>query len=130
MPVKGSAVRLDFGPQPHAFIASEASPLSFIGGTRGRLHFHVPADVERFAISIRTPDHHGRLRVFDPAGEMVLEEAGNYTLGEAFAVDVPTAQRDAVWSLTVDKCEDCTLTVLGVPPLLSQSPGALLAPGR
>lgn len=128
MPVKGSAVRLDFGPQAHAFVASEESPLTFISGTRGNLHFLVPTGTERFAVSLRTPDHHGRLRVFDPDGVMVLEEAGNYTLGEAFAVDVPEAQRGALWSLTVDKCEDCALTLMGVPPLLSQNKAAVLAP--
>ena len=130
LPIKGSAVRLDFGAQAHAFVASEEAPLSFIGGTGGKLHFFVPAGTERFAVTIRTPDHHGRLRVFDPAGEMVLEEAGNYTLGEAFGVDVPEAQRGAVWSLSVDKCEDCSLTLLGVPPLLSQTPSAALTPAE
>ncbi|MFW5868103.1 MAG: DUF4838 domain-containing protein, partial [Armatimonadota bacterium] len=58
LPVKGSAVRLDFGPQAHAFVASEESPLSFISGTRGKLHVHVPAGTERFAVSVRTPDGH------------------------------------------------------------------------
>jgi hypothetical protein len=68
--------------------------------------------------------------VFDPAGEMVLEEMGDYTLGEAFPVDVPEGQSGAVWSLSVDKCEDCSLTLLGVPPLLAQSPAAVLAPAE
>ncbi len=130
LPVKGSAVRLDFGPLPHGIVATEESPASFIAGSRGKLHFYVPPETERFALSIRTPDHHGRLRVFDPEGEMVLEQAGNYTLGEAFAVDVPAPQRDAVWSLTIDKCEDCSLTLLGIPPLLSQNRAAILMPAE
>ncbi|MGC9320375.1 MAG: DUF4838 domain-containing protein, partial [Armatimonadota bacterium] len=129
-PQQGSAVRLDFGPQPHAFVASEETPASFISGTRGPLYFCVPAGTERFAVSVRTPDHHGRLRVFGPDGEMVLEEAGDYTLGEAFAVDVPGGQDGAAWSLTVDKCEDCDLALIGVPPLLSQSSSGLLAPAE
>jgi len=130
LPQKGSAVRLDFGPHPHAVVASEESPLSFIGGTHGPLCFYVPAGTGRFAVSVRTPDHHGRLRVFDPGGEMVLEEAGDYTLGEAFPLDVPEGMAGRVWSLTVDKCEDCTLTLIGVPPLVSQRPDAALAPGE
>ncbi|NLO08201.1 MAG: DUF4838 domain-containing protein, partial [candidate division WS1 bacterium] len=127
-PTRGSAVKLNFGELPHAFVATEESPLTFIGGTQGNLHFFVPAGTERFAVSIRTPDQRGRLSVFDPAGEMVLEEMGNYVLGEAFVVDVPEGQRGAVWTLGVDKCEDCSLTLLGVPALLSQSADTLLVP--
>lgn len=130
LPAKGSAVRLDFGPLPHAFVAGEEAPLSFIGGTGGRLHFHVPTGTERFAVTIRTPDHRGRLRVFDPEGATVLEQMGDYTLGEAFPVEVPEDRRAAIWSLSVDKCEDCSLTLLGVPPLLAQSPAAVLAPAE
>ncbi len=127
-PQGGSAARIDFGALAQAAVASEESPLSFIGGTRGPVYFYVPAGVPRFAVSIRTPDAHGRLRIFPPDGEMVLEVAGDYRMGEDFLVEVPNGTAGRVWSLTVDKCEDCTLSLIGVPPLVSQRPTAVLVP--
>jgi hypothetical protein len=126
-PQAGSACRIDFGDLPQAVIASQARPLVFISGTRGPLYFHVPAGTTAFGVGLRTPDHHGRLRVFAPDDAQALEQAGDYVLGEEFRVDVPNGQDDTVWSLTIDKCEDCSLYLIGAPPYLSQTPGAVLA---
>lgn len=127
-PQGGSAVRITFGALAHAVIASEDSPLTIISGTRGPLWFYVPPGTTRFAVRINTPDHHGRLRVFAPDGAMVIDEAGDYIMGEAFAVDVPDGMAGRLWSLTIDKCEDSGVALIGVPPLVAQSPAALLVP--
>lgn len=127
-PQGGSACRIDFGDLPHAALASIDVPLTFIGGTGGPLYFHVPAGTTAFGIGLRTPDHHGRLRVFGPDGNQVLERAGDFVLGEEFRVDVPAGQDDQVWSLTVDKCEDCSLYLIDTPPFVSQKPTAVLTP--
>ena len=129
-PQGGSACRIDFGDLPQAALASSEVPMTFIGGTRGPVYFHVPGGTEAFGVGLRTPDHHARLRVFAPDGTQVLERAGDYVLGDEFRVDVPEGQDDAVWSLTIDKCEDCTLYLIGVPGYLSQKPRALLAPSE
>ena len=124
----GSACRIDFGGIPHAAKASESTPLVFIAGTRGWLRFFVPKGARAFGIGMRTPDRHGQLTVRDPAGETALQQAGDYTLGEEFRVDVPPGRDGQVWSLEVRRCEDCTLYLIGVPGYLSQRGDALLAP--
>ncbi len=128
LPQSGSACRLDFGKLPHAIQATEARPLVFIAGTRGPLHFFVPRGTAAFGIGMRTPDHHGQLTVYDPEGAVVLKQAGDYTLGEEFRVDVPPGKDAAVWSLAVARCEDCTLYLVGVPGLLAPRGDTLLAP--
>ncbi len=125
-PQGGSACRVDFRDLPQAALADGDVPFTFISGTGGHVYFHLPAGTEAFGVGLHTPDHHGRLRVFAPDGTQTLEQAGDYVLGEEFRVDVPNGQDDAIWSLTIDKCEDCSLYLIGTPPYLSQTPGAVL----
>ena len=127
-PSHGSACRLALGELRHVAVASQGSPMTFIGGTRGPSYFHVPPGTPAFGVGLRTPDHHGRLRVLAPDGRTVLEERGDFVLGEEFRIDVPTGEDGSVWSLSIDKCEDCSLYLIDVPPYLSQRPSTLLTP--
>ena len=124
----GSACRLDFGDLRQVAIATEDRPLVFIGGTAGAMYLYVPKGTQAFGVGLRTPDHRARLTVTDPEGNVALEEDGDYTLGEEFRIDVPQGQDGSIWSLTITKCEDCTLHLIGVPGYLSQKPNALLEP--
>ena len=125
-PQGGSACRIDFGALPHAASGSAAVPLTAISGTGGPIYFHVPRGTAAFGIGLKTPDHHGRLRVFSPDGTQLLEQAGDYVLGEEFRIEVPQGADDAVWSLSIDKCDDCQLYLIDVPPLLSQKATGVL----
>ena len=127
-PQGGSACRLDFGALRQVVKASEKTPVSLVGGSKGPLYFYVPRGTTAFAVGLRTQDQGGQLTVMNPAGEVALQEAGNYLLGEEFRVPVPEGEDEAVWSLRITRCEDCILYLVGVPGYVSQKPEALLAP--
>jgi len=124
----GSATSIDFGSLPHAIHAGEDAPLVGIGASKGRLCFWVPRDTTSLGVGLVTPDGAGQLTVWGPKGERLLNESGNYVMGKRFRIDVPDGQAGGVWSLEIARCEDWRLSLIGVPPYVSQSAATLLVP--
>ncbi len=100
-----------------------------------RLYFHVPADTATFTLAVSgTGGAEGvLLKVFAPDGSVVAERDTDQGKGFSLPVQVPEGRRGAVWSLTLERpakgiFEDATLALEGLPPYLSEDPGALLMP--
>jgi hypothetical protein len=103
-------------------------------GPAGRLYFYVPAGTTEFALRTNgqgaTEGVHGTL--MDPAGK-VVEDVDNITRMHQFLVTLPEPSRGEVWSIRLAVptgmiCEDNSLSVRGIPPLVAGCPEALLAP--
>lgn len=126
----GSAASIDFGSLPHALCAGESTPLVGIGASKGRLCFWVPNGTTSLGVGFVTPDGAGQLTVWGPRGDKLLEQSGNYVMGQQFRIEVPDGQAGGVWGLEISRCEDWRLSLIGVPPYLSQSAATLLVPGE
>ena len=111
------------------FSAVELSHPGHIFCGARRLYIFVPRETSAFAIGFRTPDNHGAITIFDPSGEVVLQEQGNFVTGAEFVVTPAAESTGRIWSCAIRRCEDATgIYLLGVPPYLSQLPDRLLIP--
>lgn len=98
-----------------------------------RLYFHVPAETATFSLAISgTGGAEGvLLKVFAPDGTVVAERDTDESKGFSLPIQVAEGWRGAVWSLALERpakgvFEDATLSLEGLPPYLSEDPGALL----
>jgi len=103
----------------------------------GRMYFFVPADCERFTVTLFAGRSESALmRIYDPTGQQVFE-------GDSLSRDVvpaqitPTvAQRGKAWAVEIAKApagvlEDYQLLLSPeLPPYLATSPEALLVSGQ
>jgi hypothetical protein len=114
-------------------LPADGSPISLIGPA-GQLYFYVPAGTSEFALRTHgegtAEGVHGTL--LDPAGR-VVEDLDNITRLHQFLVTLSAPSGGEVWSIrlttpTAMVCEDHSLSVLGIPPLVAGSPVALLVP--
>ena len=96
----------------------------------GTAHSHPSGNYWPSGADLELFDRFGHIQVADPSGDVRLDEAGNYAIGEEFQVDVPEGQDGKVWSLAITRCEDSDVYLFGVPGLLAQRPEALLEPRR
>ncbi|MCE9529827.1 MAG: DUF4838 domain-containing protein, partial [Planctomycetes bacterium] len=90
-----------------------------------RLYFYVPRETTRLAIFAEYIPA-GPPRFFDPAGKEVKPELADG--GKMIIVDIPEAQRGAVWSLDKAKCPIIPLVMLNSPTTFAFHPEALLVP--
>ncbi|HUT92676.1 MAG TPA: right-handed parallel beta-helix repeat-containing protein [Thermoguttaceae bacterium] len=110
-------------------------------GARGELFFWVPRAVHTFGVKVTGSNVGERVKAaLCGASGSVIEEVDNITRPHLFAVDVEERLGDPkdappgeVWSLRISRptegvLEDFYVQLLGVPPLLSCSPEALLKP--
>jgi hypothetical protein len=118
----------------HWAIAVPTSGLPLCGFA-APLHFYVPSGVERFTVRIRgTNELEGvLLTVLDPDGNVVAEQDTDRGKGFTLPVNAPEQQRGKVWSVVVAPprqgvFEDATISWEGVPPYVTERPGALLVP--
>jgi hypothetical protein len=116
-------------------VAAVGGPAHFLG-IPGELFVRVPAGVKQFGLKVMGSDFGERAKaaLVDPAGK-VVEERDAIALPHVFVGRRADASKEEVWSLRVGKpsvgvLEDFYIDVLGVPPLLAGSRGALLRPAR
>ncbi len=118
----------------HRLVAcGEKVPFHFFksGGT---FHFWVPPGTSEFGVKV-TAGAIGELvkaSLVDPSGK-TAEEKDNILKPHLFIAKSTDPSKGEVWSLRLGKpsegvFEDCFVDLLGIPPLLAGSPGALLKP--
>jgi len=117
--------------KPWALVASQEVPVS-ICGAMAPLHFKVLDGVESFTVTLQADvtGEGAALRIYDPDGNLVLEEIGDFDDEARYEIGVPDGADNAVWSLTITDPEqeglaldDVTFHVGGhVPPLLCEDP--------
>ncbi|NQT52614.1 hypothetical protein HQ576_11210, partial [bacterium] len=127
-------------PAPHGWLLLEASartPLHVISRCE-RLHFFVPKATRSFTVFGRGGGgrENCRLTVFAPDGSQAGQASGEGSRTVRVRVQVPEAQRGAVWSLKADKppkldgvFEDAYVWLSDdVPAYVSPQPDGLLVP--
>lgn len=116
-------------------LPADGAPISFIGPA-GRLYFYVPAGTTEFALRAHgqgtAEGVHGTL--LDPGGK-VVEDLDNITRLHQFLVTLPEPSKGEIWSILLAAptgmvCEDNSLSILGIPPLVAGRPEALLVPAE
>ena len=110
-------------------------PFHFFRGG-GTLYFWVPAGASEFAVKVigGAIGESVKASIHDPAGRQVGEK-DNIVKPHQFDVKRDDPSRGEAWSLRTGKpsegvFEDYYVDLLGIPPLLAASPGALLRPAR
>lgn len=108
---------------------------SFLGA-QPRLYFQVPTGLAGFTLRLETdaPGETGRLRIFDPAGQLAGEGDTVRNGQAAVIVTVPAGADDKIWSLTLGAaasglCEDLRVYLdPALPAFLAVDPARLLVP--
>lgn len=113
-----------------------SAPIAFLGESLGlnlihpigRLHFAVPAGVERFAIQVAGAGTAETVKATlrDSSGR-VVDEQDNIGPPRVFVLERSDADSTEIWSITFAAAaqgvlEDVSLRTLGVPPLFGTSP--------
>ncbi len=111
----------------------EKAPLHFFGST-GTFHFWTPAGTVEFGVRLwgGGVGEAVRASLIDPEGRKV-EEKDNIVKPHLFVAKPAGVARGEAWGLRIEKpsqgvLEDYFVDILGVPPLLAGTPGALLKP--
>lgn len=126
-----NVVTADIRGAPWALVAWTDVPINICGAV-APLYFKVPEGVREFAIelSASVAGEGAKLTVFDPNGEAVLTEAGDFVTHTRLPIEVPPGTDDAVWLLTITDPEieglyldDVRFYLSGrVPPFFSPDP--------
>ncbi len=101
-----------------------------------RLYFYVREGTATFTVEARSPRSNAEraaVQVLDPMGRTVADGESKRTV--RLPISVAEGQDGKVWSLAIEEprkgiLEDVDLRLEGVPPLLAESPDALLVPGE
>lgn len=106
-----------------------------ICGALAPLYFKVLEGTESFTLSVHASvrGEGAAVRIYDPSGEMIVEEIGDFVNEERIRVDVPDGADGAAWLLSVTDpgqeglyLDDVRLYLAGpVPPFLCEDPAWL-----
>jgi hypothetical protein len=119
------------GDIPHAYRSQLDSPLKTVGAW-GPLHFHVPKGTEYFNVWVQASVTREGLHIAikDPAGQIALEQDGDFDERTKLQLQVGGGQDDAEWSIELSRPTteglnlDDVYVELGrhLPPLLAPKP--------
>jgi len=91
---------------PWAVVVSKRLNLRTVG-TVGRLYFYVPVGARRFEVFIQcdVTREGAKLCVFDPSGEAVLKQSGDFDKITRFEINVPEGLDGKCWSFSITRPE-------------------------
>ena len=111
------------------------TPIHFIGMT-GQLYFYVPKGTEEFGVKAFGANvlEAVKITLIDASGNEV-ETKDNITQPHIFIANSRDSNSGEIWAIKIEKpsagiLEDYYVQLLGIPPLVSCSKGALLMPVR
>jgi hypothetical protein len=116
-----------------ACLTGEQGPVGLFSSL-GTLYFWVPAGIREFGVLALggDPGEGAKAGVYDASGALV-QEADNILRRQQFVITRPARAPGEIWSVRVERAsqlflEDFSLQLQGIPPFLSGSPEAVLAP--
>ncbi len=116
-------------------LTAETEPIHLIS-TGGRLYFYVPAGTKEFGVKVAGEGlgEGVKATLYEPAGKQVSQK-DDVTQAQQFEIASPAASQGEIWSLQTERAshvylEDYYIQLLGIPPLVTASPEAVLSQAK